>query len=410
MKNSRLSSHQIQPARRTEKVESYYFASKLQQISSMQQSGIDVINLGIGSPDLPPAPAVIETLMASAALPGNHAYQSYRGTDALRNAMAGWYQTKFGVQLDAATEILPLMGSKEGIMHISMAFLNPGDVVLVPDPGYPAYESAAMLAGAKVQYYRLSSKNNWLPELSKIEKSLKTGVKLMWLNYPHMPTGAMANPAFFEEAVAFARRNNIMLCNDNPYAFILNDSPISILSVAESRNFCLELNSLSKSHNMAGWRMGLVAGGSPLIQAVLKVKSNMDSGMFRPVQDAAVVALGLGNEWYSQLNEIYNRRRTKVFRLFKLLSIKLGPQQAGLFVWGQLPASLPDAQLVSDTLLVQAGIFLTPGMVFGKAGKRYLRASLCVPEHRIDEACDRVASILQQNQLSNFVNSTLCIR
>lgn len=410
MKQESSSSNGIQPALRTSKVESYYFASKLQQISKMQQSGVDVINLGIGSPDLPPAPKVIETLMTSAAIPGHHAYQSYKGTDAFRSAIAGWYNSKFDVQLDAANEILPLMGSKEGITHISMAFLNPGDAVLLPDPGYPAYESAALMAGAKVQHYRLSAKNNWLPDLQGIEKSLTPNVKLMWLNYPHMPTGALASKHFFEEAVAFARRNSILLCNDNPYAFILNDHPVSLLSVAESKGFCLELNSLSKSHNMAGWRMGMVAGGAELISEVLKVKSNMDSGMFRPLQDAAVVALGLGNEWYIELNNIYRSRRDKVLHLFDMLSCKVEAQQAGLFVWGQLPASFPEASEMSDTILDQTGVFITPGMIFGKGGKRYLRASLCVPENRIDEAGVRIARFVGNNHLFTNLKTTICTK
>jgi len=381
---------QIKAAARTELVSEYYFSTKLAEIARMRQQGIDVISLGIGSPDMPPAPSVIEALARNATDMRNHGYQSYRGIPSLRNAFADWYLKYFSVALDAETEILPLIGSKEGIMHISMAFLDPGDEVLVPDPGYPAYGAAAKLAGGIVRTYNLTEASGWMPDIEAIEASGTAKVKLMWINYPHMPTGTKATPGLFERLVAFARKHGILLCNDNPYSFILNTDHLSLFSVPRARDVALELNSLSKSHNMAGWRIGMVAGNSTFINAVLKVKSNMDSGMFQPLQAAAAEALAAPAEWYAALNATYLRRRQKAAEIMNALGCTFDPAQSGLFLWGRIPDHYSDAIGLTEELLHQKHLFITPGNVFGNNGARYIRISLCAPEEVLQAALERV--------------------
>lgn len=382
----------IKAASRTGLVNEYYFSAKLAEIAHMRQQGIDVINLGIGSPDMPPAANVIAELAANAAANGNHGYQSYRGIPKLRSAFASWYLKYFGVTLDPETEILPLIGSKEGIMHISMAFIDPGDEVLVPDPGYPTYSAAAKLAGGIVRTYDLKEENGWMPDVDAIEESGVERVKIMWMNYPHMPTGARANLSLFEKLVAFARRNNILLCHDNPYSFILNNEHLSLLSVAGAHDVALELNSLSKSHNMAGWRIGMVAGSSRFIGDVLKVKSNMDSGMFQPLQAAAAEALTAPDEWYAGLNQIYLRRRLKAAKIMNALGCTFSEDQSGLFLWGKIPAEYPDAETLTERVLHKNHLFITPGSVFGENGRRFIRISLCATEEVMDKALIRLFS------------------
>jgi len=389
----------IKAASRTGLVNEYYFSAKLAEIARMRLEGADVINLGIGSPDMAPAQEVTEELSRTAAMAGNHGYQGYRGIPALRQAFAEWYKRFFGVTLDPVTEILPLMGSKEGIMHISMAFLDPGDEVLVPDPGYPAYRAAALLAGGKVRTYDLSEENGWMPDLSAIEARGIERVKMMWVNYPHMPTGAKASVELFGPLAEFALRHGILLCNDNPYSFILNSDHLSILSVPGARETALELNSLSKSHNMAGWRIGMLAGDSSFIDAVLKVKSNMDSGMFQPLQAAAAVALSLPDSWYACLNEAYSRRRRLAAEIMSSLSCTFSEAQSGLFLWGRIPEERRDAEELTEELLQGSHLFVTPGSVFGENGRRYIRISLCADEVLLARALSRIRSRAITNNL-----------
>ena len=380
----------IKPASRTGLVNEYYFSSKLAEIARMREEGADIINLGIGSPDMAPDPGVISELSRNASSSRNHGYQGYRGIPSLRQAFADWYSRYFGVTLDPSSEILPLMGSKEGIMHISMAFLDPGDEVLVPDPGYPAYSAAALLAGGVVRKYDLTEETGWFPDIRAIEAGGTGKVKIMWINYPHMPTGTRASRGLFEELVDFARRNSILLCNDNPYSFILNSDHQSILSVDGARETALELNSLSKSHNMAGWRIGMVAGNGAFINNVLKVKSNMDSGMFQPLQAAAAVALAAPDEWYTALNASYLRRRKLAAEIMHSLSCTFSPGQSGLFLWGRVPDIYSDAEELTEKLLHGSHLFITPGSVFGENGRRYLRISLCADEELLEKALKRV--------------------
>jgi len=369
----------------------YYFSIKLRELASLRAAGKDVINLGIGSPDMPPAPEVIDALDASAHRPDTHGYQPYAGTPVLREAFANWYDRYFGVTLDARNEILPLIGSKEGIMHISMAFLNPGDEVLVPNPGYPTYRSATELAGGVIRDYRLNDGNNWLPDLAALENEDLSKVKIMWVNYPHMPTGTAAPDGFYAALIAFARRNGILLCNDNPYAFILTEERQSLLSVPGARAVAIELSSLSKAHNMAGWRVGAVAGAKEYLAAIIRFKSNMDSGMPRPVQEAAAVALGLGPEWYASLNAHYRRRREIAFRIMDALRCVYRKDQVGLFVWAKCPAD-KDGYQISDDALYNSDVFLTPGGIFGDEGNNYVRISLCSTEERLEEALQRLGA------------------
>jgi aspartate/methionine/tyrosine aminotransferase len=371
-------------------VQEYYFSTKLKQIAEMRASGIDVLNLGIGSPDLPPSAETISALSASALNPKNHAYQSYVGIPALREAMADFYQNAYGVSLNPVNEILPLIGSKEGVMHISMAYLEAGDEVLVPNPGYPTYRAASLLTGATVVDYDLSEANGWLPDLKELAKKDLSKVKLMWVNYPHMPTGAKANKGFFEELKDFALAHNILIVNDNPYSFILNDIPMSLLSLEGAKDVVIELNSLSKSQNMAGWRVGMLVAAKDRIDEVLRFKSNMDSGMFLPVQLAAAKALSLGKDWYDGVNAIYQERRIKVFELLDLLGCIYSKNQVGMFVWAKIPATYKDGYALSDEVLYKSNVFITPGGIFGSAGNGYIRVSLCGSVEKFDEAIFRI--------------------
>ncbi len=384
----------IKPASRMNLVQEYYFSTKLKQIADMRASGIDVLNLGIGSPDLPPSAETIEALAETATNPKNHAYQSYVGIPALREGFAKFYQTFYGVALNPVHEILPLIGSKEGIMHIAMAYLEAGDEVLVPNPGYPTYRAASLLTGATVVDYDLSEENGWLPDLKALAQQDLSKVKLMWVNYPHMPTGAKATTAFFEELRDFALAHNILIVNDNPYSFILNDNPQSILAIDGMKEVALELNSLSKSHNMAGWRMGVLVGNAEYVSHVLRFKSNMDSGMFLPLQMAAVKALENPISWYKSLNEIYRKRQQKVFEIMDLLNCQYDKNQTGMFVWAKISSEYANSYDLSDEILQKAGVFITPGGIFGSAGNNYIRISLCAEIGLFEEATIRIRKSL----------------
>ena len=393
----------IRPAKRTESVQEYYFSRKLKEIAEMNAArkvrGEDlVINLGIGSPDgMPPMPA-IDALTKSAVQPGNHAYQSYVGLPELRQAFADWYSRWYGVELDPAKEIQPLVGSKEGILLISLAFLNDGDKVLVPDPGYPTYSSASKLTGAEIVTYDLKAENGWQPDFEKLESMDLSGVKIMWTNYPNMPTGAPATMDLYERLVDFGLRHGIMICNDNPYSFILNDNPLSILACPRAKECCLELNSLSKAHNMAGWRIGMVAGASDVISEILKVKSQMDSGMFKPLQLAAVEALKQGPEWFAELNAEYRRRRELAGEIFDLIGAEYDHDSAGMFLWGRVEdhaeGEVSAGQRISDKILYEAGVFITPGFIFGRNGENYIRISLCAKPEVLKTAAEKIRRIL----------------
>jgi LL-diaminopimelate aminotransferase len=390
----------IQPAKRLGEVEEYYFSTKLREIAALRAQGIDVLNLGIGSPDLPPSQHTIDELVEQCKHRSNHAYQSYNGIPELRNALAAWYREWFDVELDPAGEILPLIGSKEGIMHISMTYLETGDEVLAPNPGYPAYRAVTNLTGAKVREYPLAEANGWLPDLKALADKDLSRVKIMWVNYPNMPTGAQATREFFEELVAFAVERRILICNDNPYAFILNDRPLSILTVPGAKEAALELNSLSKAHNMAGWRVGMLAGKAEYLQNILRFKSNMDSGMFKPIQLAAARALKNPPAWYEELNAVYRERRTTVFELLDLLGCSYDRQQAGMFVWARIPDEYPSGYALSDEVLRKAHVFITPGGIFGSQGDRYIRVSLCSDGVLFEEAIRRL-NISMNKELIN---------
>ncbi|MCR5244789.1 MAG: aminotransferase class I/II-fold pyridoxal phosphate-dependent enzyme [Bacteroidales bacterium] len=391
----------IEPAKRTASVKEYYFSRKNRELAALgaerKAAGLPpVVNLGIGAPDgMPPLPA-IGKLTETAVKPGVHAYQSYAGIPELREAFARWYSRYYSVELDPKCEIQPLTGSKEGILLISMAYLNPGDKVLVPDPGYPTYTSSALLAEAEVVKYDLLEKNHWLPDFDALESMDLSGVKMMWTNYPNMPTGGKATPGLYRRLVDFGRRHGIMIVNDNPYSFILNDDPRSILEVDGARECCLELNSLSKAHNMSGWRIGMVAGAADAITQVLKVKSQMDSGIFRPLQLAAVEALGQGPEWFTSLNAEYRRRREVVERIFDALGVSYDRSSAGLFVWGRVPegtvceGDMTPGESLSEKILRATGVFITPGFIFGRNGVNYIRASLCAPVAVLEDAEKRI--------------------
>jgi len=384
----------VKPADRTNNVQEYYFSQKLAQIDRMRREGFDVINLGIGSPDQPPSENTISALTTEAKKPTSHGYQSYSGIPALRKAFSDWYKKFFHVNLNPDNEILLLMGSKEGIMHISMAFVNPGDEVLVPDPGYPTYSAVTNLVGGIVRKYELSEEKGWLPDLKSLEQSDLSRVKLMWVNYPHMPTGVKGSMELFEKLVAFSHKYGILLCNDNPYSFILNKEYHSLLAVDGAKETALELNSLSKSHNMAGWRIGMVAGHSDYIKNVLKVKSNMDSGMFLAMQMAAVEALNNPESWYDTVNSVYIRRRKIVEEIMELLKCRYDKSQVGLFVWGRIPEDIPDCESYVEDILMRTLVFITPGFIFGKNGERYIRISLCATEEKLNETKNRIKSLL----------------
>lgn len=391
---------QLQPfiatASRLGEVKEYYFSTKLKEIARMRAEGKQVLNLGIGSPDLPPADGVLEELTREARFPDNHAYQPYTGIPELRQAFAKWYADYFQVELDPAREILPLIGSKEGIMHIAMTYLEAGDEVLVPNPGYPAYRAVSNLTGATVREYQLREENDWLPDLQELARQDLSRVKIMWLNYPNMPTGAPATRAFFEELIRFAKAYRILIVNDNPYAFILNDHPLSLLSIEGARDVALELNSLSKAHNMAGWRVGVLSGKEMFIQDILRFKSNMDSGMFRPVQLAAAKALQAPPKWYRRLNGVYRSRREVVFDLLDLLGCEYDPDQVGMFVWARIPKRYRNGFELSDEVLYKAHVFITPGGIFGSQGDRYIRISLCSHGDLYRETIRRVKEMKSQ--------------
>lgn len=384
---------QIEVAKRLHQTEEYYFSKKLREIDELNKAGAQVINLGIGSPDLPPHPDVIATLTEQASLGNTHGYQSYKGSPVLRQAMADWYQRYYQVSLDPHTEILPLIGSKEGIVHICMTYLQEGDEVLIPNPGYPAYSSAVRISGATAIAYELSAENNWLADLDAIEKRDLTNVKMMWINYPHMPTGALANKDFFERIIAFGKKHHILICHDNPYSFILNEEPMSILSVEGALDIAIELNSLSKSSNMAGWRIGMLMANETRIAEILRFKSNMDSGMFLPLQLAAAKALNLDQSWYKQLNETYSQRRLKVYQIMDLLGCSYDKNQVGLFIWAKIPSKYSNSYELTDEILDNARVFITPGGIFGSAGDNYIRISLCANKTTLDMAIERIKKI-----------------
>ena len=377
-------------ANRLESINEYYFSQKLREIDLLNRDGKNIINLGIGSPDLPPHPAVIKVLQEEAAKENTHAYQSYKGSPILRNAVAAWYNTWYGVKLNADTEILPLIGSKEGIMHICMTYLNEGDEALVPNPGYPTYKTAVTLAGGNCINYDLTEEQNWLPDFEALEQKDLSKVKLWFVNYPHMPTGKLPTKAVFEKIIAFAKAHNILVLHDNPYSFILNETPMSIFRIDGGIEVAVELNSLSKSQNMAGWRVGILCGAKERIEEVLRFKSNMDSGMFLPVQLAAAKALSVGKDWYDGLNKIYGERKQKAFELLDLLNCVYDKTQAGMFVWAKIPEKFEDGYKLSDDILYNANVFMTPGGIFGSNGNGYIRVSLCASVQKFEEAIERI--------------------
>lgn len=380
----------ISTAERLESVQEYYFSKKLREVRGLMAKGRPIINMGIGSPDLAPSQEVILAVQKAILEEGAHQYQSYQGLPELRGAIATFYKNKFDVVANPDNEILPLMGSKEGIMHISMAFLNRGDEVLVPNPGYPTYTSVTKLVEAVPVYYDLTEANGWFPDLDILEAQDLSNVKLMWVGYPHMPTGATATKEQFSRLIAFAKRNDILLVNDNPYSFVLNDQPQSMLAQEGAMDVCLELNSLSKTFNMAGWRVGFVLGNARFLEAVLKVKSNMDSGMFYGIQKGAIKALESTDEWYDDLNVLYRERRELIFELAKKLGCSYDENAVGMFVWAKLPLSISSAEEFIDNVLYDRDIFITPGTIFGSNGEGYIRFSLCVTKEKIQEAIDRL--------------------
>ncbi|MCB0527442.1 MAG: aminotransferase class I/II-fold pyridoxal phosphate-dependent enzyme [Saprospiraceae bacterium] len=385
----------ITAAKRLDLVSEYYFAGKLREIARMQAEGLPVLNLGIGSPDQPPHPDVIEALHSTSENARSHGYQSYTGIAALREAWANWYGRHYSVSLDPDGEVLPLIGSKEGIVHIAMAFLEPGDVALVPDPGYPAYRAASLLAGAEVRTYDLKAKGGWLPDLDSLESSDLAKVKVLWANYPHMPTGAPGSEQAFRDLVSFGVRHNILIVHDNPYSFILNETPRSILATEGAAEVAIELNSLSKSHNMAGWRVGALLGHSDYLKAVLRFKSNMDSGQFLAVQQAAVRALQLPGDWYAGLNDLYRKRRQVAEAIMEALGCRFDKAQQGMFLWAEIPERYRDAYALSDELLQEKHLFLTPGGIFGSNGDRFIRLSLCSTVEVLEQALSRIVQPLK---------------
>lgn len=395
----------IEPAKRTSSVKEYFFSRKQKELDALNAErtarGEDrIISLGIGAPDgMPPLPA-IEALVKAAPEPGNHVYQNYKGLPVLRQAFADWYSRYYGVTLDPGSNIQPLVGSKEGILLISLTFVNPGDKVLVPDPGYPTYTSSARLAGAEILTYDLLEENHWWPDFDALERMDLEGVKVMWTNYPNMPTGAKATPEIYQRLVDFGLRHKILIVNDNPYSFILTDKPLSILAVPRAMECCLELNSLSKSHNMSGWRIGMVAGAPEMISEILKVKSQMDSGMFKPLQLAAVEALNQSPEWFAKINSEYVRRRVAAGRIFDTLGAVYDHDTAGLFLWGRVPSGyakdgMSAGEVISERVLHQAGVFITPGFIFGKNGENYIRVSLCATTEVLEAAERRIRDNIQ---------------
>lgn len=380
----------IKPANRIAQVEEYYFSRKLKEIARLNAEGRDIISLGIGGPDRPPHPSVLQKLSNRVLCSDVHGYQSYAGLPELRKAFAKWYHERFGVILDSNKEIQPLIGSKEGILHITMAFVNPGDAVLIPNPGYPTYAAVSRLAEAELLTYDLKEENGWYPDFEQLEQMPLERVKIMWVNYPNMPTGTPATMDLFQRLVEFGKRHQILIVNDNPYSFILNDCPISILSAEGAKDIAIEMNSLSKSHNMAGWRIGMLASNSQFVEWVLRVKSNVDSGQYRPMMEAAVEALSSGDTWYAELNGAYSNRRKIAERIMAVLGCRYDESQRGLFLWGRIPDDAISSERFADEILYNANVFLTPGFVFGSNGDRYIRISLCAAEDRMAEALNRI--------------------
>jgi LL-diaminopimelate aminotransferase len=387
-------SNRVKTASRIANVEEYYFSKKLAEVRSLDSAELRVINLGIGSPDLAPSAETIQALTTTALKPGSHGYQSYKGIPELRKSIADFYTSTYQINLNPETDLLPLMGSKEGIMHIAMAFVNEGDEVLIPNPGYPTYSSVAKLVGARIRTYDLKENLDWGVDIESLKKSDLSKVKIMWVNFPHMPTGRVASREELTELVQLARQNNFLIVNDNPYSLILNDSPLSILSIEGADEVALELNSLSKSHNMAGWRIGWVAGNKDYIDAVLRVKSNMDSGMFLGLQQAAVEALKNGKEWFTRQNDIYRQRRDAACKILDVLQCSYSSRQSGLFVWAKAPSHVVDVEKWIDGILYGTKVFITPGFIFGDAGNRYIRISLCATVEKLNEAYERISEFV----------------
>lgn len=386
--------HPISPAQRLASVSEYYFSRKLKEVAQLNAQGMDIISLAIGSPDQPPSDATIETLCREARCPDAHGYQPTCGIPQLREAMAQFYARWYGVSLDPLTEIQPLIGSKEGILHVTLALVNPGERVLVPNPGYPTYTSLSRLLGCEVCYYDLLPEHGWQPDFEALERMDLTGVKLLWCNYPHMPTGAAAQRKTYEQLVDFGRRHGIVIVNDNPYSFILGQERLSILQVEGARDVCIEFNSLSKSHNMPGWRVGMIATNAQFIQWILRVKSNIDSGTFRPLQLAAATALENSDEWHTAANvDVYARRRHIAEEIMRALGCTFDPSQVGMFLWGRIPDCYADVEVLTERILHEARVFLTPGFIFGSNGQRYVRISLCASETRMAEALQRIQAI-----------------
>ena len=383
----------ITPADRVGSIQEYYFSKKLKEVAEMNAQGKNVISLGIGSPDLPPSEETIETLCEHAHQANEHGYQPHIGIPELRQGFADWYRTWYGVELDPKSEIQPLIGSKEGILHISLAFLNPGDGVLIPNPGYPTYSSVSKLVGAKLIYYDLLEDKGWQPDFDALEQMDLSGVKMMWTNYPNMPTGGNATPELYERIVDFGRRHGILICNDNPYSFILNEHPLSILAVPGAKETCIELNSMSKAHNMPGWRMAMLASNAQFVQWILKVNSNIESGQFKPMQYAAAKALQADKSWYDGMNRVYRSRRDLAGQIMEALGCTYDEQQVGMFLWGRIPDSAESAEAIANKVLYEARVFLTPGFIFGSRGERYIRISLCCKNEALQEALNRVKSL-----------------
>ena len=383
----------ITPANRVGSVQEYYFSKKLKEVAEMNAAGKNVINLGVGSPDLPPSEQTIETLCEHARKANEHGYQPYVGIPELRKGFADWYKTWYNVDLDPKTEIQPLIGSKEGILHISLAFLNPGDGVLVPNPGYPTYSSVSKLVEARLIPYELKEELGWQPDFEELEKMDLSNVKLMWTNYPNMPTGANASVELYEKLVAFGRKHGIIICNDNPYSFILNEHPLSILSIPGAKEICIEMNSMSKAHNMPGWRMAMLASNAQFVQWILKAKSNIDSGQFKPMQYAAVEALSAKKEWYDNMNRVYRSRRDLAGQIMRTLGCEYDENQVGMFLWGRIPDSAESGEAIANKVLYEANVFLTPGFIFGSRGERYIRISLCCKNETLEEALKRIENL-----------------
>lgn len=387
----------IQPADRLSLVSEYYFSRKLKEVAALNAQGMDIISLAIGSPDMPPSPQTIDKLCEVAKQPDAHGYQPTMGTPELRQAMAGFYNRWYGVQLNPQTEVLPLIGSKEGILHVTLAFVNPGDEVLVPNPGYPTYTSLSKLLGAKVVNYNLVEANGWQPDFDKLEQMDLSKVKLMWTNYPNMPTGGNARRETYERLVDFAKKHHIVVVNDNPYSFILNEEHLSILQVEGAKDCCIEFNSMSKSHNMPGWRVGLCATNAQFISWILKVKSNVDSGTFRGLQLAAATAYDNSDEWHQEANiDTYRRRRHYAEQIMETLHCSYDPHQVGMFLWGKIPDQYDDVEQLTEKVLHDARVFITPGFIFGSNGKRYIRISLCAKEEKLQEALTRIADMMRK--------------